>query len=238
MKKAAFLDIDGTLHEGFVTPNFIFHLHEHNFINKKAIDSFDNLLNKDPRRYTNYSKWGPEITLMINSIFNGKSRNTITKYMKTYEKVVCKNFYTFTIPLIQLLKKQGFELFLITGTHDFLAEIVAVLLEISPAHIFAAKLIEKDGKFTEEMLLGSRVAAEKEEAIIKLEASFDLSKSIVLGDAGSDIKLFSFVGKGFLFTDSNSPDILLEEARKLHGTIINKTDETKQILTLIEKNLP
>jgi len=238
MKKAAFLDIDGTLHEGFITPNFIFHLYDQGILDEEVINAFDTFLNKDPRRYTNYSEWAPELTLKINSIFKGRSRNTIAKYLKMYEKVIERNLYSFTLPLIQLLKENKFELFLVSGAHDFLAELIADLFEISYTNVIAAKLVEKDGKFTEEMLLGSHVATEKKEAIIELKESFDLSKSIVLGDATSDIKLFPLVGKGFLFIDNNSHNSLLKQAREFQGIIVDKTEKTENILNIIESNLP
>lgn len=233
MKKAAFLDIDGTLHDGFSTINFIYHLYERGEIAKKDIEYFDYVLNEDPRRYTHYNEWGHEVFAEMNRVFAGRTRDSLSEHLQAFKKIIKKNLYDFTIPLLTLLRGQGFDLVFITGTHDFVAEIFADLFEVAYFNVVAPKLAEKDGAFLDHVLAGFNMDQnDKRSHLIKFKETYDLPRSIVVGDSAGDIEMMALVGRSYLLIDDKTVRSVIDKAKESSAVIVDKSLPTTKVLKL------
>ncbi len=238
MKKAAFLDVDGTLHVDFMTPNFVYVMHKHGLISQETLDAFHTLLNHE-RRHTQYPEWAAELIATMNNIFSGHSKQELQPYVDLYKPTLQKNLYPFAIPLVSLLQQQGYTAFLVTAAHDFIAEVAGAVLKIASDNIIAVKLQEADGKLTNQYVPGNKMNGEDKKAkILALSTSYDLERSVAMGDSESDLTMMQLVRKGFLLIDNKTSQGLRTKATNLGAALIEKSDSVETILTTVTQQLP
>lgn len=239
MEKAAFLDIDGTLHEGFSTANSILNLAKQGFIKKDLAENFNKLLNLDQRRYTDYLNWCTDIDTITLQVFTGHTKLEIKKALINYRKEIEKNLFPFTIPLINLLRGNNFEIVLITGSMEFIAEIVADIFELNYANVLSSKMVEQNGIYINQFVPGTYMSSQdKQGAVLSLSKKYNLSKSIVVADAENDTKMFPLVGKSFLMKNEKTQESLIKESQELGTVLVDKNLTTEKILSLFKNNLP
>lgn len=239
VKKAAFLDIDGTLHFGFSTSNSILILARKGVINKRLADDYNKILNFDPRRYTDYLNWCTDLDAMTLKIFTGYNKTEIKKALIDYRQEIEKNLFTFTVPLINLLQSNNFEIVLVTGSLDFVAEIFADIFEINYANVLASKLMEQNGCYITEFVPGTYMGpTDKKNAVLSLSHKYNLTKSIVVADAENDLEMFTLVGQAFLMKDENTPKTLIKTSKQFNAILVDKNLDTEKILNLFRNNFP
>lgn len=88
----------------------------------------------------------------------------------------------------------GRPIVLVTGSLDFLME--ALGAELGGADVLAAKLEERDGAFTGELVGGPVIAEEKRRLMLEYAARhrIDLAKSYAYGDSSADLPMLEAVG--------------------------------------------
>lgn len=128
MLPAAFVDIDGTLYEGFTTPDFLAVLHERDALDPEVFRSFVFLLEEDTRRQNDYESWAIDVTQSISKIFVGTKADEYVDHLAAFVDAVGPRLYPFARPLIERLGETGYDVVLVTGAHEFVAQVTAVEL--------------------------------------------------------------------------------------------------------------
>lgn len=238
MKKAAFLDIDGTLHNGFSNINFIYHLYEQGQIPKKDIEYLDHILNEDPRRHTHYNQWGYEVSAEINKLFAGRSKSALSDYLQSYREIIKQNLYEFTVPLLTSLRTRSYDLIFITGTHDFVAEVFADIFEVAYYNVMATRLAEKDGAFLDHSIAGFHMNQnDKRNHLENFKDTYDLSASVAVGDSEGDLKMLALVGKPFLLIDDKTVQSVIDRAKAINATVIDKNMPTEDVVAAFQQRI-
>lgn len=118
--------------------------------------------------------------------------------------------YTYTRNLIEDLKRQGYMLFAISGSHSEIVELIAKHYRFDD---FIGTLYERDGqKFTGQSIVGSHDKSSTLKKLIK-KHGVNFDDSIAAGDSKSDSAMLELVERPIAF----NPDKELFEIAKTRG---------------------
>ncbi|MDD3408604.1 MAG: phosphoserine phosphatase SerB [Methanobacteriaceae archaeon] len=126
---------------------------------------------------------------------------------------------------IKALKDKGYEIAIISGSFDVIADSIKDKLNID--YLFTNSLSEKDGKLTGEVT-GPLVSGSKLDVLSDLlkEKDYDLADCIAVGDGANDISMLEGVGYGIAF--NAKPKV------KEIADVIVEDNDLNDVLTVIE----
>jgi HAD superfamily hydrolase (TIGR01490 family) len=195
MQRAAFFDVDGTIVKSNIVMPYV-------HIRRAELSTIGNLF------------WTPCFLLkaityiMVDKIdrtkfnrlfyrnYRGRSVSDKEKMASLcYESYLSPNIFEQAKERIGSLREEGYQIILVTGSLDFLMQPLATELDVD--HLIAARLEERDGRFTGE--LDGNPVSEKEKVIrIKAYAEtneIDLDASQAYGDSIADLPMLECVGE-------------------------------------------
>ena len=121
-----------------------------------------------------------------------------------YERYTSPRVFPAAVEAIAGLRRDGYDVVLVTGSVDFVVEPLAKA--IGASHVIANALEEKDKKFTGK-LVGPAVADDEKRVRIEAYArgaGYDLSKCAAYGDSYSDLPMLECVGDPRCVSPQNS----------------------------------
>ena len=126
---------------------------------------------------------------------------------------------------IKALKDKGYEIAIISGSFDVIADSIKDKLNID--YLFTNSLSEEDGKLTGEVT-GPLVSGSKLDVLSDLlkEKDYDLADCIAVGDGANDISMLEGVGYGIAF--NAKPKV------KEIADVIVEDNDLNDVLTVIE----
>lgn len=111
-----------------------------------------------------------------------------------HEKYLQPRAFAGALERIARLKGEGFRIVLVTGSLDFL--VAPLAREVGADAVYAAKLVERDGRFTGELASMAVSNAEKGVLVAKYaeEQGVSLAESHAYGDSVADLAMLEAVG--------------------------------------------
>lgn len=221
--KAAFFDIDGTLFRNSLLIEHFLLLTNDGIIPKIARENeIGPLYEKYQNRLGAYEDYLDKASLVYQQKLVGIDRKTIDRYSKIVIEKNKNKVYMFTKKAVEFHKKNGYLIFFISGSPEFLvdnfAKIYGADLSIATKYEF-----DDEDKFTG-TVRPMRDGRNKLQAVIKLAETYklDLSKSYAYGDTNGDITMFQMVG----FPHAINPsfeliDKLIEDEELRNKTVID-----------------
>lgn len=205
MKKAAFLDLDKTLYNGYLFYEWA------NFLRGQGVFSFVNIVKLDEiialheMRQLSYIEAAERIAQELAEILNGHKVAEVIEVSQKFREKIKDHFYEYTLGLLERLKEQGFEIIFVTNEPDFLAEMIKTDLRAGDALGIEFE-IEND-IFTNKVKNDVSSKYGKAETIKKYaeEKGISLMDSLAIGDSEGDIEMLKSVGKGILINESHIP---------------------------------
>ncbi len=211
MQKAAFLDLDQTLYNGYLFYEWLKFLEERSLVSLADIARMDVKQLLLAATAAPYTKQAEEVDHTIAKILEGKEVEGVFKATKDFVSTIKSNFYDYTQPLLDKLRDGGHKIILVTNEPDFLAEMIKGLINADDALGIDFEI--KEGTFTGKMTndLFSKFGKAN---IVKEYAEKNgiiLADSIAIGDSEGDIEMLKIVGKGILINPNKENQELIEK---------------------------
>ena len=133
---------------------------------------------------------------------SGKAKAEMARLV--YDEYTSPRVFPAAVEAIAGLRRDGYDVVLVTGSVDFVVEPLAKA--IGASHVIANALEEKDEKFTGK-LVGPAVADDEKRVRIEAYArgaGYDLSKCSAYGDSYSDLPMLECVGDPRVVSPQNS----------------------------------
>ncbi|MDY3006252.1 HAD-IB family hydrolase [Anaerococcus sp. AGMB00486] len=193
--KAAFFDIDGTLFRNSLLIEHFYLLTKNNIIDNKAwYEYIKPLYQKYQDRKGSYEDYLDKASILYQKNLIGLDKSTIDKYAKIAIDINKSKIYRITKNAIKYHKENGYKVFVISGSPDFLVKEFAKLYGAD--HTIATKYIfDEDKKFTGEIYpMWDSKNKEKSIDFLKDKYDIDLNNSHAYGDTNGDFSMFVKVG--------------------------------------------
>lgn len=143
-----------------------------------------------------------------------------------YSKYYRPRIFSGAVELIQKLKQDGYQIVFVTGCLDFL--IAPLAYELGADYVYAAELVEENGRFTGKLKGMASSNAEKADRVNEYakKRGISLADSLAFGDSVADIPMLEVVGHPHVV----NPDASLQSLAKKRGwPIINWGLEPRRI---------
>ena len=130
-----------------------------------------------------------------------------------FQTILHPNLYPAACARVELHRREGLDVVLVTGSIDFL--IAPLARELGVEHVVAPGLVERDGRFTGELDGPPIGEAEKARRIRQYAAdhNIDLTRSFAYGDSVADLPMLESVG----FPVAINPDRALAAVARKRG---------------------
>ncbi len=195
MNKAAFFDIDGTLFRNSLLIEHFLKLVANGILDKKIwTEDIGPLYSNYENRLGAYEEYLEESALAYQRAMKGLDREVIDKYAQIVLKENKNKVYNFTKKAVKKHIEEGYLVFFISGSPDFLvydfSKLYGATGSISTEYIF-----DENNKFSGKVL-PMWDGESKFSAVLKLKNQYEinLDKSFAYGDTNGDITMFELVG--------------------------------------------
>lgn len=201
--KAAFFDIDGTLFRNSLLIEHFYLLTKNNIIDNKIwYDSIKPLYQKYQDRKGPYEDYLDKASLLYQKNLVGIDKSTIDKYAKIAIDINKSKVYRITKNAIKYHKENGYKVFVISGSPDFLVKEFANLYGADFA-IATKYIFDSDEKFTGKIYpMWDSKNKEKSIDFLADRYNIDLENSHAYGDTNGDFSMFVKVGKAHAINPS------------------------------------
>ncbi|KAI5064891.1 hypothetical protein GOP47_0019586 [Adiantum capillus-veneris] len=192
--KVAFFDVDGTItRTNVVLAYFTHRITELSFIVKLfwipwfALSCIFYLIIDSVNR------------AIFNRVFYQSYRGRSVQSKKQMAELIYRNYYrprifSGAVDLIRKLKQDGYQIVFVTGCLDFL--IAPLAKELGADFVYAAELVEENGRFTGQLKGMASSNAEKAERVRDYAKNHgvSLADSLAFGDSVADLPMLEIVG--------------------------------------------
>jgi HAD superfamily hydrolase (TIGR01490 family) len=224
--KFAVFDIDGTLIRWQLYHALVDRLAKKNLLGKGADKELQQARMKWKRR--EHPEAFREYEGAMIQIYEAAFDQLNTKDFDTTVKEVIKQYsdqtYVYTRDLIAKLKKQGYLLLAISGSHQELVELIAKQYGFDDW--VGTNYERRDGRFSGKVFVASQHKKQVLESFIK-KHDLSLKASLAIGDGGSDADMLAMVDQPIAF----NPDQKLYQLAKQKGwkIVIERKNVTYQL---------
>lgn len=195
MNKAAFFDIDGTLFRNSLLVEHFLKLVDAGILDRKIwTDEIGPLYSKYENRLGAYEDYLEKSALAYQRAMVGLDKEVVDKYAQIVLKENKDKVYNVTRNAVKKHIADGYLIFFISGSPDFLVDDFSKLYEATDS-ISTSYIFDENNKFTGKVL-PMWDGESKLAAVGKLREKYDidLSKSYAYGDTNGDITMFQLVG--------------------------------------------
>lgn len=198
MNKAAFIDLDKTLYDGYLILDWALDLKKQGVISfnlHEVLGGADILAKLLVHKYAEAMRGLEEIT---SSVLEGKQVDRITKASQVFLQKVESKYYPYAREITVFLQKSGYRIVFVTAEPDFLAELVKSSFHADDA--LGIDLDINNGIFQNDFKPLPEKAFNKGEVITEYARANNLSleNSIAIGDSEGDISMLKIAGTGIL----------------------------------------
>lgn len=217
MEKAAIFDIDGVLTKGFAIRHFWNHLARKDIINERLFLRSHKIFDKFSKGEISYMEMGKTVMENVSIAFRGADQKAVEKESRNFFLQNKIDLFDYTMPLIDLLKKERLKIIAISGSTIEFLENYKKLLGFDT--IYGTELEIADGKYTGCIKTRLGIGESKKKIIQNLSG---IDKFIGFGDTEQDIPILESVK----IPVALNPNKDLEKAATKNGWIIlRETDD-------------
>lgn len=195
MSKAAFFDIDGTLFRNSLLIEHFLKLVDDGILEKKIwTDEIGPLYSKYENRQGAYEDYLEKSALAYQRSMVGLDKEIVDKYAEIVLNENRNKVYNITRNAVKKHIKEGYLIFFISGSPDFLVDGFSKLYDATDS-ISTEYIFDENNKFTGKVL-PMWDGESKLTAVKKLKNKYDinLEQSYAYGDTNGDITMFQLVG--------------------------------------------
>jgi len=195
MSKAAFFDIDGTLFRNSLLIEHFLKLVDGGILDKKIwTDEIGPLYSKYENRQGAYEDYLEKSALAYQRAMVGLNKEIVDKYAEIVLNENRNKVYNITRNAVKKHIKEGYLIFFISGSPDFLVDGFSKLYDATDS-ISTEYIFDENNKFTGKVL-PMWDGESKLTAVEKLKNKYDinLEQSYAYGDTNGDITMFQLVG--------------------------------------------
>jgi HAD superfamily hydrolase (TIGR01490 family) len=200
-RKFAAFDIDGTLFRWQLFHEFVFALKDGGFLDPGATQAIDDSFLDWTARKIPFTDYEKTVVAAFKSSITTLSTDDLEKISDQVVKKSSHKVYKFTREYIRDLKKQGYFLLAITGSHQEIAQPFAEMYGFDDC---IGAIIERKGtSFTGDV---SRYTYGRKDEIIKeyaKEHNLTFTDSVVVGDSEGDISMLALAEKPIAFNPTH-----------------------------------
>jgi HAD superfamily hydrolase (TIGR01490 family) len=214
-RKFAAFDIDGTLFRWQLFHEFVFALKDAGLLDAEATQAIDDSFLEWTARKIPFVDYEKTVVAAFKNCITNLSTEDLERISDEVVKKSSHKVYKFTRDYIQELKKQGYFLLAITGSHQEIAQPFAEMYGFDDC---IGAIIERKGtSFTGGI---ERYTYGRKDEIIKEYAKshdFTFKDSVAMGDSEGDISMLALAEKPIAFNPTHA---LLEEAIKRDWDVV------------------
>lgn len=208
--KYAIFDLDGTLSKGYISMGFLDYLYKKGLYDPKEYDHQMKILKDYKEKRMSYDDWVNDWALTWARGIKGQKESDIKNAAKDFFKTFKAHIYPQAQDISSLLKRNGYELFVISAG---VYEVVDLARRYLGMHKTIATRCEvEDGKYTGKLITNVHTKTGKGEHIDKMiRDKNNVRPAYVFGDSPGDI---SMLNKAETPVALNPHPELEEEAKK------------------------
>jgi HAD superfamily hydrolase (TIGR01490 family) len=225
----AVFDLDKTLYRGYSSVEFVYYLHELNLFNTNALIKLKDLMNKLKQKKIPYLKTAHNYCEILALGLKNKKKSTIVNQAnKFFNK---NNLYTFSKPLIELLKKNNYYILILSNSLEEL--LLQIKKYLDADKIIGIDLETKDDYYTGKINSEIHLEKGKQTIINKFirQNNFSIKNSFGFGDSEHDIGFLNLVENPIVFEPRKN---LRKYALKNNWTIVNQKNIIKKVKNIIK----
>ena len=223
MTKAAFFDIDGTLFRNSLLIEHFLKLVADGILDKKIwTDEIGPLYSKYENRQGAYEDYLEKSAFAYQRAMIDLDKEIVDKYAEIVLNENKNEVYNITRNAVKKHIKEGYLIFFISGSPDFLVDGFSKLYDATDS-ISTEYIFDENNKFTGKVLpmwdCESKLTAVEK---LKNKYDIDLEKSYAYGDTNGDITMFQLVGNPHAINPSfELIDKLYEDEKLRKKAVIN-----------------
>jgi HAD superfamily hydrolase (TIGR01490 family) len=202
--KAAFLDIDKTLYNGFIFYEWAKHLEQKGILSFIDFTKFHEIGLFYKLGAYDYTEAATMTSEVIGEVLKGNDYKEVLLHTEEFMHSLVKNYYEYTPALLKFLKERGYFIVFVTTEPDFLAELIKSQIGGDDA-IGIDYQIENEvftGKLTNDLFSHfGKANTVKEYAKDK---GIDLSECFAIGDSQGDVEMLKLTGKAVIINKEDS----------------------------------
>lgn len=227
MKKIAVFDLDKTLYDGGSMKDFLF-----GFIIPQKKINFMNMVKavflvfRYATGLISHNKASLQTMQISASVLQGRSVEEVASWQQNFFST--QDFYEYVPELFALLKKNNFEITLISASIEPIVSACAATFGVGSV---ASTLVVKDGKYTGkiEKLMNEDAKAM---AISKLLPKKQKSLVLAFGDSSGDVAMLEAADHGFLFEPFESRTESYAKQQGIH--VVNRYSIVETVKKVIQ----
>lgn len=228
--KAAVLDVDGTLYPGALGVQLLRGLSRGAACNKERVEEVFSVLNRYRLEQINHETMATLAYEAYAGAIAGMAEVDVAGFARQTWKEERANLFPFVGELVELLKRRGFTVVLISGSPEEMIREVAAELGITER--YGALFTARGGVYTGEVdrRPGALGAKSKILAEFLQQRSIDVAASFAMGDSMADLTLLQALGKPLAFEPKAE---LLAVARDNQWTVASRHDVMERVSALL-----
>lgn len=205
-RKAALIDIDGTIYDGFTIMDLALDQQKTGFLSDTTISKLFSIYEKYKSGTVPYEETAHMALIAWGHGLKNQRYNDIEAHTKAFFDAHHK-LHSFAPKLVDILEKKGYDSTIVTGEPQFIGEYFTEKID---AQYCLSSVYEVDqGTFTGKTLASLGTREGKREAIKSLHIS--LSKSVSFGDSEGDIDMLELTDIPFCVNPSKSLQRVADE---------------------------
>lgn len=200
MTKLGIFDLDGTLFRWQLFHELVFELNRRGVFDEETAHQLDTSLLEWQAKHLPWNEYEMTIVRALRKNLPSISPSLFDKAAASVVRQSGHKIYNYTKHLAEKLKKEGYFLLAVTGSHQEIADPFAKLYGFDDC--IGVLLERKDGKFTGEM---SREVYSQKAALIEAyvdEQGLTLDGSVAIGDSHGDIPMLNMAARAIAFNPS------------------------------------
>lgn len=227
INKVALFDLDKTIYNGYSLIDFMFeYIVPNNLTSKKNIEKAEKLVYEFTNQLISYNEAATQAVHLAAEILKDRTVTEVAEWQPAFFKK--EKLFPFCSELFELLKKHGFEIYLLSATVEPVVSHIARTLSVNS---FSSSLKIADGVYTGEV---ETLLNQKEKAKIVKQLRIDSRNlfSLGYGDSSGDVDFLSTVVHAFLLEPTESEVIKLAEKKEWH--IVSRDDIFQVTKSIVE----
>lgn len=235
--RIAFVDIDGTLFDGFVTPRYIMFLAEKGLVSADRRRHLEVLMSDTDSRNRSYRDWASAVTISLNDSFHGLQVHQLEALTNEFAEELTDGLYSFTGELFAWFQRRRIEPRLVTGAHSHAAFAIAHLLSVPKSNLIACELHEMQGRLINRFV-EHREGGSADKARYVEQCGISRRERMAFGDSESDLSMLEAVSYPVLVRHDATATALLKAATAMGALIVDANAEPAAVIDLLDDYVP
>lgn len=227
INKVALFDLDKTMYNGYSLIDFMFEfIIPNKLTSEKNVEKAEKLVYEFTNQLISYNAATTQAVHLAAEILKNRTVAEVAEWQHSFFKK--EKMFPFVTELFDLLKKNGFEIYIISATVEPIVSYIARSLGVES---FSSNLEIADNTYTGKL---GTLLNKKEKAKIVKHLKIDSRNlfSLGYGDSSGDVDFLATVVHAFLLEPTESDVIKLAEKKEWH--IVNRDNIFQVTKSIIE----